>query len=478
MKYNEVILQIDSPDGNRELLSRYQNTQDIVKDLIYCFKFYNKQALPVAKANKTGDVEKDGKAIWQFIKDNIHYIAEPERDQTTRSFSRIIHDKEGDCKHSALIVGSIAWNEGYNVIFRFVSYKAGTSFGHVYTIIQDPKTGKAVIVDPLQDFNTEKSFVSKKDFYALQPKSKEMALSRLTGLSVEQQREQKIRNELAHSHRKPYKRIHTNNPERLRELEEMRHREGRRESNPEQSIEQKHVHLPTRREFHFTSAHDELGEIGRRTKKQRQADRASRKEKRKERGGAFKMIALAPVRGAMSALLTINAFDFARRLKIALGTNPGEVKALAKKLGYKFNVFERQINTGAGKKAIGDYESSSIGFVLATAAAIAAPAIILTVTLLKKLGLISPKDAAIVDTATAQAAAMASGDPTAGGAITPQDMQNMAEAGADTGIAPGRGKGKPMPGGEGFMNKKMFGLPAPLLLIGGAAAIFMLTKKS
>ncbi len=182
MNYKTVLSNIGNPDFKEQLIKQYQSTQDIISDLIYCFKIYNDQAAAVAKKYRTGDIKTDGKLIWSFIKDNIKYDAEPFKKQTTASFNRVIHNKHGDCKHSAIIASCIGFNMGYDVIFRFVSYDKSKELGHVYVLLQDPNTGEKVIVDPLQDFNYEKSFTAKKDYLAKNNLIQQAMLSRLTGL--------------------------------------------------------------------------------------------------------------------------------------------------------------------------------------------------------------------------------------------------------------------------------------------------------
>jgi len=181
MQYSTVINSIDRPNFREQLIKQYQSTNDIITDLIYCFKNYNYQALPVSKVVRYGNIKQDAKTIYDFIRQNIHYTAEPFTKQTTSSFSRIIHNKKGDCKHSFLIVGSIGWNLGYDVIIRFVSYDKDKTLGHVYTILQDHKTKQRIIVDPLQAFNYEKNYTNKKDYIAINKTPTNMALMRLTG---------------------------------------------------------------------------------------------------------------------------------------------------------------------------------------------------------------------------------------------------------------------------------------------------------
>ena len=178
---------VEQPNYDDEVIKNYQTTRDIIKDVTYCFKKYNYQAKPIAKYFGTGNTEKDAKNIWNFTKNNFKYSAEPQEDQTTRSFARLIHGQEKvDCKHTAQIEACIAWNMGYNVFFKFVSYNEGETYGHVYCIIQNPNTRERYSIDPLQDFNTEKSFVRATNYKAINNLKPKQMLSRLSGVETEE----------------------------------------------------------------------------------------------------------------------------------------------------------------------------------------------------------------------------------------------------------------------------------------------------
>lgn len=420
VSYKAVIDSIEPPNFRDKELMDVQSTEDIIKDLIYCFKKYNDQAKPIAKKFSTGNIKHDAYRIWEFIKNNINYDAEPENYQTTRSFSRIIHDKEGDCKHSALLASSIAWNLGYNVIFRFVSYNRGETYGHVYTLIQDPVSKKKVIIDPLQKFGTEKSFRKHIDYKATNSENFNPMLSRLTGTNDQEQQ--------ALSAMRKRHVLHT--PQTgLRKKKHARH-------VPNSLAMQKHLHRVTmqgldvaesrvidglgNREIVFSPSisGEFMGElemmsgIGRRTKSERQEHKkaakakrqekkADRKEKKEAKGGGIlkrgfktvKRIGLTPVRAAFSTLLLLNVRGFASRLKKAMAIDEGKVKKFATAFGYKWDIFKKQIEKGSVKKALfgskmqGMHHIEGIGSVVAVTAALtaASPAIIKVVDLLRSL---------------------------------------------------------------------------------------------
>lgn len=541
MNYESVVASIEKPDYREKVVKEYQGTRDIIKDLVYCFKKYNYQAKPIAKDYGTGNIKTDSKKIWNFIRKNIKYKAEPEGDQTTRSFSRIINDKWGDCKHSALTVGSIGWNEGYTVIFRIVRYVTYNGskkeyLHHVYTILED-KNGTQVIVDPLQDFDYEKPFDKKiGDYKAIN----NMTLTRLTGvnaLRAEALTEKNIRH-LKHGVRK-HKRKHP-------------HGHGNHCNNHLHPQYPHHLHpfAPTHNsliEAHEIHGIDTIGEreiimtpmgvgeegigeledmqgIGRRSRAQRKAARAGRKTKRKarqatrranrkERGGLFRSIALAPVRGAFSALLLLNFKNFAGRFKQALDRGKeADLKAFAKKFGYKYNIFKNQMLKGARKKSLGEISGTEIhqvegmGFVVtATAIATASAAIAAAVSLLKKLGLGQHDDDSTLkesldnvskgaDTAATTATALentanqlttntntgsnsdggGSTSPSSGGGGGGSDNTDMSVP-KDTDVKPGGDIDKPE-GDSSFMDK-LKSIPTPVIIVGAVGIAYFAGKK-
>jgi len=396
VNYSAVVAELERPNYTQKALKKYQNTNDIIKDLIYCFKNYNYQSEPIVKKFSTGTVKGDSKRIYDFIKNNINYSAEPESLQTTKSFSRCIVDKEGDCKHSALIVGCIGWNLGYNVIFKFVSYTPGESYGHVYTILQNPVTKEKVIVDPLQNFNYEKPYYKKQNYLAINNLKKKQMLSRLTGLEstfpvlsgVEDITETKIVDGIG---RREITLNSQLNEEHLGTLEVLsgigKKTKAQRKESRQKLVKKIQTKVKAVEKKIQTKAKTAVKKIETKHK----ANVVKRQEKRAARGGSVvKKIALAPVRAAFDGLLLVNFRDLANRLSIAIEKNPVAVQKFAAKFGYKYPFLVSQINKGKNKKPLFG-KVSGVGFTVTSAAIVAAaPAVLAVVTLLKGLG-IGPK---------------------------------------------------------------------------------------
>lgn len=359
---------VPSPVYDSEIISKYQSTNDIIKDLIHCFKAYNSQGKTLSKYLYCGNIDTDAKNIYDFVKNNFIYSEEPAKEQTTRSFSRIIHDNSPiDCKHQSLLSSILAWNMGYNVFFKFVSYYDGQTFGHVYVVIQDKDTKEKIIIDPLQKFNSERPF--KKKFFArafqnrsIKPIIKEnnMTLTRLSGNNC-------ILSE-------------------------------------QDAAKRDKIYVDGVGQIILTNL-DEVSSVGKIDLKKaaqtivnkiKQAT-TSVQEAAKKASTPVKVIALAPIRAAGLALFALNFRNFAGRFsKLDVATQ----KKFSDKFGFNYNDLMKSVNTGKGKKPVlggkvSGYDVSGIGVVVSTAAiAAAAPLILALVEIFKQKGLSEPTDSA------------------------------------------------------------------------------------
>ena len=138
---------------------------------------------------------------------------------------------------------------------------------------------------------------------------------------------------------------------------------------------------------------DSLGRT-KRTKEERRARKAARKEKIKAKIKKVGRVlvkfnpATASSRNAFLLLVKLNAFNLARRLYKLLTTNPSRLKKFWEKIGGNFNNLQRNILQGAKQKAPAE-SVNGIGVLPAIAAAIAAatPIVLKVVSLLKSAGI-------------------------------------------------------------------------------------------
>jgi hypothetical protein len=163
----------------------------------------------------------------------------------------------------------------------------------------------------------------------------------------------------------------------------------------------------------------ELMTIGRKTKKQRQAKRATKKQtrqvkrktkkatkqikktarkekrvikkaERKEKGGILKRVLrvpMAPARAAFLAAVSINALKLATKLVAGYKKNPDKVRKFWQKAGGDWSKLAQAISKGA-KTQISGYTNDEMGAIAAGLVA-AAPLIIAVTALFKELGLFS-----------------------------------------------------------------------------------------
>lgn len=71
---------------------------------------------------------------WRFVRDCTTYV--PERDvQTVRTPWAFVREAVGDCKSTAVFIGSLCRAAGLSVVLRFVVLPGCEYFGHVYAVV-------------------------------------------------------------------------------------------------------------------------------------------------------------------------------------------------------------------------------------------------------------------------------------------------------------------------------------------------------
>ena len=115
------------------------------------------------------------KYIWQTLRDNVTYKADTPLNQELKSPARLFADGIGDCKSFSLFEASCLRNLGIPYCFRFVSFRPTKTPTHVY-IVAMPGTANAIIMDGvLPTFDYQKPFTYKYDV---------AMLSMLTGVDL------------------------------------------------------------------------------------------------------------------------------------------------------------------------------------------------------------------------------------------------------------------------------------------------------
>lgn len=181
-----LLSQLDSFKNNQRIITYNQSTNDIIgailrqhnkseKDYDKLFCFFDK-----------GNVKETAKCIFNYLKNNIKYVIEPDNLQTVKTPAAILATaKSGsDCKNFSLFfagnLDALRRNTGekFDLAYRFASYDNSNIPEHVFVVI-NPNTENEIWCDGVLDFFNEK----KQPTYYKDKKIKNMALMALSGIN-------------------------------------------------------------------------------------------------------------------------------------------------------------------------------------------------------------------------------------------------------------------------------------------------------
>lgn len=407
------------------------------------------------KALQGDNVKETAANIWHYLKGHITYTKDPDGVQYIIMPARFARRKKGDCKNYSIFAASVLGACGYPVFFDFTNYvsKAGIKPAiknmptHVYVSTLDEK-GRRVIVDGVYNkFNAEKPFYFKK----IVPMRVEV-LSGVGQLGTPKTMQIERNQYGSQAKQQQYKaRVIKGEVTRLLNSDSP----GERAKGKEylQALQSK-----------------DISGIG-----------GKKKKPGKKKGKGFKKVTLAAVRNPYLALVKLNTRGLAHKLSILLKRPGGEAKlknTWENKLGGKFSVLKRAIETGKKKKPLlgqsaknkslkGIYgmavDGESIGVVGAVTVgsmlAAAAGAIAAIAPLLKGIN---------INKEGAEAANAAPGS---------SDLDLLNDS-----VANGGQPNAPLPpadnsSGGGFLQGETFGIPNVGLVVGGGLAAYMLLGK-
>lgn len=172
--------------GKKSILMYNQSVGDIMQGILSTHNMHRAEYDKISRSFRKATPYKTGKAIFDFLKDNTHYVVESDNKQTLRSPSAILYlgsnPKIGlDCKSYSLFIGGILDSlnrSGANInwTYRFASYKPFDKLPHHVFVVINPNTSNEIWVDPvLPSYNLHKSYHYKID-------SKPMALIAMAGI--------------------------------------------------------------------------------------------------------------------------------------------------------------------------------------------------------------------------------------------------------------------------------------------------------
>lgn len=405
---------------NSSVLVKDQNVADIITGMLQAHKIYAKEYDKIAPAFKGRTDLETGRKIYNFLKNNVKYVVEPDEKQTLKSPSAILftgNTTGSDCKNYSLFTGGIlsALNRRgakINWAYRYASYRMFDKMPHHVFVVINPDTEKEIWIDAvLPKYNLKKQYNYKTD-----KKVNDMALISLSGLGAPKKRATK----------KPAKKTAT-----------------------KKTATQK--------------------------KELRKGKATKLKAKIKKTGKTTLKFAGAPSRNAYLLLVKLNFLGLATKLNRAIQTNPDKLRTVWENLGGNYKTLTIAVGQGIKKKRLGEAQvmlGVPLPPAVATAVPVASPIIIKIANFLKSIG-INPEQLVEVAKEKAQAIAEAKINQINEQAqeekeVAQQDVAQVekelskAEAGAEAdGGSTGAG-----------MNKNT------LILVGaGAVALYLFTRK-
>jgi len=335
MQKNLLLGRLKPFGGNSQMLVRDQQVPDIISAMLSAHKLYASEYDKISKDFYSNGGVQTAKKLFEFLKKNIHYKIESDKNQRIMSPSAILSLGKNDCKNYALfIMGVLDSLKRKGIInnkiyYRFASYKLLDEIPHhVFAVIQD-QDGNEYFIDPvLSKFNERKTYYHKID------KEPNMPLYSVSGIG--------------------------NNQVGL----------FKKKKPASVTTQQIPGAAPVAAD---------------------PAPVAVPKEKKK----IVLKIALAPARGSFLLLVGLNFMGLATKLKNAFDTRADETQNWWKNLGGNPNELLRKTEQGAKKKRLlgSDVEFASEGQIgvvaagTAAAAATSAPILIKLAEFLSKLGI-------------------------------------------------------------------------------------------
>lgn len=141
-------------DGRRNTVYQKGTTRNIIAEVETACRRYPGETVALAQELKSPQ------AIWQFIRQQVRYIADGYQAQDIKRPSRLLADGYGDCKSYSVLSSCLLHNLGIKHSLRFVSYDSDPQATHVYVVFGDKDT-------PLDAcyyaFGAEKPFTYKYD---------------------------------------------------------------------------------------------------------------------------------------------------------------------------------------------------------------------------------------------------------------------------------------------------------------------------
>lgn len=171
MSLRADMLAVLPPFGNlqRDIIQK-QGTNDIINYVLEEHFEYEADYDKICEFFDTGTLRGTCINIWNFLKYNLNYEAEPESDQTTKSPAAILQPAVTvDCKHYSLFAAGVLdalcrnYEDGWNWAYYFVSDTDVNEVTHVFVCAWDDND--EFWIDPcLTMFDQRKKYILTKKY--------------------------------------------------------------------------------------------------------------------------------------------------------------------------------------------------------------------------------------------------------------------------------------------------------------------------
>jgi hypothetical protein len=189
-----ILAKLPPYSGRRMVYQKHQGVSDVIAGMGATHQKYKSQYDTIAGQFMAPTALQSCRLLWDFLKNNTHYIIEPDSEQTLRSPAAILELGKNsnvglDCKSYSLFIGGIldALNrKGKNIpwCYRYASYRWYDPMPHHVFVVAFPGTNREIWIDPvLSSFNEKKKYYFKTD--------RKMALVGISGVNRRQKRQAK-----------------------------------------------------------------------------------------------------------------------------------------------------------------------------------------------------------------------------------------------------------------------------------------------
>ena len=176
MQKNVLLGRLKSFGGNSKMIVRDQQVPDIISAMLSAHKMYANEYDKISKDFYSGDGIQTAKKLFEFLKKNVRYKIESDKNQRIMSPSAILSLGKNDCKNYALFIMGVLDSlkrKGLinnKIYYRFASYRLLDEIPHhVFAVIQD-NLGNEYFIDPvLSTFNERKTYYHKIDKEPVMP---------------------------------------------------------------------------------------------------------------------------------------------------------------------------------------------------------------------------------------------------------------------------------------------------------------------